>query len=110
MVSRLLEDRIALRKERISELESSLAILIPKAVDAEVYLFGSLARGDFNSFSDIDLCFSCNNRSDKDFFLKLIKSIRSDKVFVEKGLLESSNQPLLKNIRRDRIKVWPLFD
>lgn len=101
---------MALRKERISELESSLASLIPKTVDIEVYLFGSLARGDFNSFSDIDLCFSCNNRSDKDFILSLVRTIRSDKVFVEKDLLESSNQPLFRNIRRDRIKVWPLFD
>lgn len=50
--------RYASRSKRLERLRAELAVLLPRLIDAEtqqVLLFGSSARGDVNSTSDLDL-------------------------------------------------------
>ncbi|MEB3349950.1 MAG: nucleotidyltransferase domain-containing protein [Cyanobacteriota bacterium] len=47
--------RQRLRGQRIEALRSSIAPLLAGRSGAEVWLFGSLARGDWDARSDVDL-------------------------------------------------------
>lgn len=43
------------RSERLVALRQGAAALVSSHLGAEVWLFGSLARGDWDAFSDVDL-------------------------------------------------------
>lgn len=43
------------RKERIDVLRLAVSLLISSASQQQVWLFGSLARGDWDAYSDVDL-------------------------------------------------------
>jgi len=49
------EIRQRLRGQRIETLRSSIEPLLAGKAGAEVWLFGSLARGDWDAYSDVDL-------------------------------------------------------
>ena len=49
------EIRKRLRGQRIETLRSSIEPLLAGKAGAEVWLFGSLARGDWDAYSDVDL-------------------------------------------------------
>lgn len=49
------EIRIHKRQERLTALRQALAPLLHSDTDEEVWLFGSLARGDWDACSDVDL-------------------------------------------------------
>ena len=47
--------RTARRQERLSALRQGAATAAAACPNAEIWLFGSLARGDWDAYSDVDL-------------------------------------------------------
>ncbi len=47
--------RTARRQERLSDLRQGAATTAAAWTNAEIWLFGSLARGDWDAYSDVDL-------------------------------------------------------
>ena len=47
--------RTARRQERLSALRQGAATTAVAWTNAEIWLFGSLARGDWDAYSDVDL-------------------------------------------------------
>ena len=47
--------RTARRQERLSALRQGAATAAAAWTNAEIWLFGSLARGDWDAYSDVDL-------------------------------------------------------
>ena len=47
--------RTARRQERLSALRQGAATTAAAWTNAEIWLFGSLARGDWDAYSDVDL-------------------------------------------------------
>ena len=47
--------RTARRQERLSALRQGAATTAAAWPNAEIWLFGSLARGDWDAYSDVDL-------------------------------------------------------
>ena len=43
------------RQERLNQLRQSVAPLLADPSQEEIWLFGSLARGDWDAYSDVDL-------------------------------------------------------
>jgi predicted nucleotidyltransferase len=58
--------RTARRQERLSALRQGAASAAASWPDAEVWLFGSLARGDWDAYSDVDLLAIAPSQMDAD--------------------------------------------
>lgn len=54
-MSRLAAIRERRRVARIAQLREGVAILWRRHSSSEVWLFGSLARGDWDAYSDVDV-------------------------------------------------------
>jgi predicted nucleotidyltransferase len=54
-MSRLAAIREQRRLARIAQLREGVAALLSQHCSGEVWLFGSLARGDWDAYSDVDL-------------------------------------------------------
>lgn len=94
----------------IRELKDGLAHLYGDRLDA-VYLYGSYARGDYRSGSDVDVMILLKSYKDYWEELKLTSQLIQDvslaheltisRIFMTVEKWRQSDTPLLRNIRQD---------
>ena len=107
------EIRQRLRKQRIESLRSTIETLLVGRAGAEVWLFGSLARGDWDARSDVDLLAVAPDQSAADELAEaLLGAGRADDVI---GLSQGhwlerqrGDDPWWRGICRDAICLQPL--
>ena len=90
------EIRQRLRGQRIETLRSSIEPLLAGKAGAEVWLFGSLARGDWDARSDVDL---------------LGAGLADDVIGISEGSWlerQRGDDPWWRGICRDAIRLQPL--
>ena len=56
--------RERLRSSRLDQLRQQIGAIVPHHPGSEVWLFGSLARGDWDAYSDIDLLAVAPSKAD----------------------------------------------
>ena len=96
------EIRQRLRDQRIETLRSRIEPLLAGRTGAEVWLFGSLARGDWDARSDVDLLAVAPDQSAADQLAD---------VLLESGLADDViglSQGRWRGICRDAIRLQPL--
>jgi len=107
------EIRQLLRGQRIETLRSSIEPLLAGKAGAEVWLFGSLARGDWDARSDVDLLAVAPDQSAADQLAEaLLAAGLADDVI---GLSQvrwlerqRGDDPWWRGICRDAIRLQPL--
>ena len=99
----------ARRRYSAEELRSIVAPIAEKHGVEKVYLFGSVARGDFNENSDYDFCVDAGRIRDYDDLAHLVRdmedAIRSEVDVITLGGVKQDSR-LMNNIRRDGIVVY----
>lgn len=71
---------------------------------AEVGIFGSYARGDYNSLSDLDICFIAENRPDRYLTGQLrcdAEELGADIIFVSPDYFKKDDSLFACNLRKD---------
>ena len=106
------EIRQRLRGRRIETLRSSIAPLLATRPAAEVWLFGSLARGDWDARSDVDLLAVAPDQSAADQLAELLlgTGLADDVIGLsQEQWLERQRgkDPWWRGICRDAIRLHP---
>ena len=106
------EIRQRLRGQRIETLRSSIEPLLAGKAGAEVWLFGSLARGDWDARSDVDLLAVAPDQSAADQLAEalLAAGLADDVIGLSQaGWLERQrgDDPWWRGICRDAIRLQP---
>jgi predicted nucleotidyltransferase len=102
--------RNRLRGQRIEALSSSIAPLLAGRTGAEVWLFGSWARGDWDARSDVDLLAVAPQQSSADQLAEelLAAGLADDVIAISQGRwLERrrGDDPWWRGICRDAIRL-----
>ena len=106
------EIRQRLRGQRIEVLRSSIEPLLAGKAGSEVWLFGSLARGDWDARSDVDLLAVAPQQSAADQLAEdlLGAGLADDVIGISQGRwLERrrGDDPWWRGICRDAIRLQP---
>ena len=106
------EIRRRLRGQRIETLRSSIEPLLAGKVGAEVWLFGSLARGDWDARSDVDLLAVAPDQSAADQLADdlLGAGLADDVIGLSQGRWlerQRGDDPWWRGICRDAILLQP---
>lgn len=106
------EIRQRLRGQRIETLRISIEPLLVGRAGAEVWLFGSLARGDWDARSDVDLLAVAPDQSIADQLAEALlgAGLADDVIGLSQGRwLErhQGNDPWWRGICRDAIRLQP---
>lgn len=100
----------------IDRIKSLLSGILPK--EASAFLFGSQARGDFNSKSDWDILILLNKNgnlslSERGYYSFPIYKLGSELgidinpvIYTNHEWTERNFTPFYKNVTNDRIKIW----
>ena len=107
------EIRRRLRGQRIETLRSSIEPLLAGKVGAEVWLFGSLARGDLDARSDVDLLAVAPDQSSADQLAEALlgTGLADDVIGLSQGHWlerQRGDDPWWRGICRDAIRLQPL--
>lgn len=106
------EIRRRLRGQRIETLRSSIEPLLAGKVGAEVWLFGSLARGDWDARSDVDLLAVAPDQSAADQLAEALlgTGLADDVIGLSQGRWlerQRGDDPWWRGICRDAIRLQP---
>ena len=106
------EIRRRLRGLRIETLRSSIEPLLAGKVGAEVWLFGSLARGDLDARSDVDLLAVAPDQSIADQLAEALlrTGLADDVIGLSQGRWQErqrGDDPWWRGISRDAIPLQP---
>jgi len=106
------EIRQLLRGQRIETLRSSIEPLLAGKAGAEVWLFGSLARGDWDARSDVDLLAVAPDQSAADQLAEalLAAGLADDVIGLSQGRWlerQRGDDPWWRGICRDAIRLQP---
>ena len=106
------EIRQRLRGQRIETLRSSIEPLLAGNAGAEVWLFGSLARGDWDARSDVDLLAVAPDQSAADQLAEalLAAGLADDVIGLSQGRWlerQRGDDPWWRGICRDAIRLQP---
>jgi hypothetical protein len=99
--------------QRIEALRSSIEPLLAGRAGAEVWLFGSLARGDWDARSDVDLLAVAPQQSSADQLAEelLGAGLADDVIAISQGRWLERRQgddPWWRGIGRDAIRLQPI--
>jgi predicted nucleotidyltransferase len=111
-VASVQEIRSRLRGQRIETLRSRIEPLLAEWPEAEVWLFGSLARGDWDARSDVDLLAVAPDQSAADQLAEALleTGLADDVIGLSKGgwlQRQRGNDPWWRGICRDAIRLQP---
>jgi predicted nucleotidyltransferase len=111
-VASVQEIRSRLRGQRIKTLRSRIEPLLAGQAGAEVWLFGSLARGDWDARSDVDLLAVAPDQSAADQLAEALleTGLADDVIGLSKGgwlQRQRGNDPWWRGICRDAIHLQP---
>jgi len=100
------------RGQRIETLRSSIEPLLAGKVGAEVWLFGSLARGDWDARSDVDLLAVAPDQSIADQLAEALlrTGLADDVIGLSQGRWlqrQRGDDPWWRGISRDAILLQP---
>ena len=106
------EIRKRLRDQRIEALRSSIEPLLAGKAGAEVWLFGSLARGDWDARSDVDLLAVAPDQGTADQLSEalLVTGLADDVIGLSQGRWlerQRGDDPWWRGICRDAIRLQP---
>lgn len=102
---RLEAARRRVRDGLIERLRRALTAQPPADVEA-VFLFGSLARGDFDGNSDVDLMVVGHRDGiDRAALLRLGRHV--DVVLVSPEQFRRSQSPVVSAVRETGVRLWP---
>jgi tRNA nucleotidyltransferase (CCA-adding enzyme) len=106
------EIRQRLRGQRIETLRSGIEPLLVGRLGAEVWLFGSLARGDWDARSDVDLLAVAPNQSAADQLAEALlgAGLADDVIGISQGRWlerQRGDDPWWRGICRDAILLQP---
>ena len=98
------------RSARLVALRSGAAAVASNHSDAEVWLFGSLARGDWDAYSDVDLLAIAPSQAEADALADALLGARlADDVLALSQerwrQLRASNDPYWRAIGRDALRL-----
>jgi predicted nucleotidyltransferase len=98
------------RNERISALRQGARTVAAEHPQAQVWLFGSLARGDWDAYSDVDLLAIAPSKPSADALADALLSAQlGDDVLAltqqRWDELASSDEPYWREIRREAIRL-----
>jgi tRNA nucleotidyltransferase (CCA-adding enzyme) len=107
------EIRERLRGQRIKSLCSRIEPLLVGRDGSEVWLFGSLARGDWDARSDVDLLAVAPDQGDADQLAEALlgAGLADDVIGLSQGrwlAFQRGNDPWWRGICRDAIRLQPL--
>ena len=107
------EIRQRLRYQRIESLRSRIEPLLAGRAGAEVWLFGSLARGDWDARSDVDLLAVAPDQSAADQLADALlgTGLADDVIGLSQGRWlerQRGDDPWWRGICRDAIRLQPL--
>jgi len=107
------EIRQRLRDQRIESLRSRIEPLLAGRAGAEVWLFGSLARGDWDARSDVDLLAVApdQNAADQLADVLLGTGLADDVIGLSQGRWlerQRGDDPWWRGICRDAIRLQPI--
>ena len=102
--------RTARRQERLSALRQGAATTAVAWTNAEIWLFGSLARGDWDAYSDVDLLAIAPNQQQADALADALLEARlGDDVLAltheRWHQLRNSDDPYWRAIGRDALRL-----
>jgi predicted nucleotidyltransferase len=102
--------RTARRQERLSALRQGATTTAAAWPDAEVWLFGSLARGDWDAYSDVDLLAIAPSQMDADALADALLEARlGDDVLAltheRWQQLQRGDDPYWRAIGRDALRL-----
>jgi predicted nucleotidyltransferase len=108
----VLEIRQRLRGQRIEVLRRAIEPLLAGRAGAEVWLFGSLARGDWDARSDVDLLAVAPNQSAADQLAEALlrTGLADDVIGLSQGRWlqrQRGDDPWWRGICRDAICLQP---
>lgn len=100
------------RSERLVALSQGAAGVVSRHPGAEVWLFGSLARGDWDAFSDVDLLAVAPTRAVADALADALLDARlGDDVLAltceRWDALRRGDDPYWRAIGRDALRLFP---
>jgi tRNA nucleotidyltransferase (CCA-adding enzyme) len=106
------EIRQRLRGQRIRQLCSTIEPLLAGRPGAEVWLFGSLARGDWDARSDVDLLVVAPDQSAADQLAEALlgTGLADDVIALSQGQWlerQRGDDPWWRGICRDAIRLQP---
>ena len=107
------EIRERLRGQRIKTLCSRIEPLLVGRDGSEVWLFGSLARGDWDARSDVDLLAVATDQGDADQLAEALlgAGLADDVIGLSQGRwleCQRGRDPWWRGICRDAIRLQPL--
>lgn len=98
-----------LKKYFDKRLEDCLGVIKEYNLDyQEVGIFGSYARGDYNTNSDVDLCMITNNRPVRSVSGELrerLDLLGAELMYITPATFSESDKPIYTNIRRDYVRL-----
>ncbi len=103
MVSKIVEDAFAERLVKVLDLIRSYGI-----VYEEVGIFGSYARNDYKTTSDIDVCIITMDRPSRKVSGNLrsdAELLKADIIYVTRDYFENDSSLFARNLRRDYRKL-----
>ena len=108
------EIRQRLRGERIKTLRRSIEPLLGRQAGAEVWLYGSLARGDWDARSDVDLLAIAADQNAADQLAEelLATGLADDVIGLSQGRWlehQRGGDPWWRGICRDAIRLQPIL-
>jgi predicted nucleotidyltransferase len=111
-MARVQEIRKRLRDQRIEALRSSIEPLLAGKAGAEVWLFGSLARGDWDARSDVDLLAVAPDQGTADQLAEAMlgTGLADDVIGLSQGRWlerQRGDDPWWRGICRDAIRLQP---
>jgi tRNA nucleotidyltransferase (CCA-adding enzyme) len=113
-VASVLEIRRRRRSERIEGLRTLIAPMLSAQPGAEVWLFGSLARGDWDARSDVDLLAVAPDQRAADQLADALlgAGLADDVIGLSQGQWlerQRGDDPWWRGICRDAIRLQPLL-
>lgn len=96
----------------INDLQQIIPLLVDVLKDnlLEIILFGSCARGEIKTGSDIDLllitALPIGTHHDRGEIRDLLDDYNVDIVFYSKDIFENATSLFITNIKRDMIPLW----
>jgi uncharacterized protein len=107
------EIRQRLRDQRIESLRNSIEPMLAGRTGAGVWLFGSLARGDWDARSDVDLLAVAPDQSAADQLADVLlgTGLADDVIGLSQGRWlerQRGDDPWWRGICRDAIRLQPL--
>ena len=106
------EIRQRLSGQRIEALRNTIEPLLAERIGAEVWLFGSLARGDWDARSDVDLLAVAPDQSAADQLAEALlgTGLADDVIGLSQGRWQERQRgedPWWRGICRDAIRLQP---